>query len=66
MTSFTFDLHMLGQERVKATPNSDDLASHASRIRENLNAFELEMQGHDEETQRGTLGGRSRAVEGSG
>lgn len=50
----------------KATPNSDDLASHASRIRENLNAFELEMQGHDEETQRGTLGGRSRAVEGSG
>lgn len=66
MISFTFDFHMLRQERVKATLNSDDLAPHASRTRVNLNVFKLEMRGHDEETQRGTLWGRSQAGEGSG
>lgn len=66
MTPFTFDFHMLGQERVKATLKSDDLAPHASWIRANLNVFKLEMRGHDEETQRGTLWGRSQAEEGSG
>lgn len=62
VTSFTFDFHMLRQERVKAALNSDNLAPHASRVcyrfrmsETNLNAFKFEIQGHDEETRRGTL-----------